>query len=116
MLPVMLAAERLDVSPKLIHVWIQQGVVRSEQRTRMSYRWVELTEADMARLDGKHDWSQFPTVRQVMGHLGCTRAAVWAMVRAGQYVAYRQAAGQCWEWRLQMVVSTTGDDQAASVV
>jgi DNA invertase Pin-like site-specific DNA recombinase len=116
LLPVMLAAERLDVSPKLIHVWIQQGVVRSEQRTRMSYRWVELTEADMARLDGKHDWSQFPTVRQVIRQRGCTRDAVWAMVRAGQYVAYRQAAGQCWEWRLQLVATAANDDQAAGVV
>lgn len=114
LLPVVLAAERLNVSPKLIHVWIQQGVLRSEQRTRMSYRWVELTEADRARLDGKHDWSEFPTVRQVMGQLGCTRDAVWAMVRAGQYVAYRQAAGQCWEWRLQSVMGIT-DDQAADV-
>jgi hypothetical protein len=116
LLPVMLAAERLSVSPKLIHVWIQQGVLRSEQRTRMSYRWVELTEADMARLDGKHDWSQFPTVRQVIRQRGCTRDAVWAMVRAGQYVAYRQAAGQCWEWRLQVVVGATGNDQVAGVV
>jgi hypothetical protein len=82
----------------------------------MSYRWVELTEADMARLDGKHDWSQFPTVRQVIRQRGCTRDAVWTMVREGQYVAYRQAAGQCWEWRLEWVASAAGNDQAASVV
>jgi len=47
-----LAAERLSVSTSLIHVWIQHGVLASEQRTTQSDRWVRLTEADILRLDG----------------------------------------------------------------
>ena len=64
---------------------------------------MQLTEADVARLDGQHDWSQFPTVRQVMGQQGWSREEVWAQVRAGAYVAYRHPSGGRWEWRLQPV-------------
>lgn len=97
------AARRLGVSPALIHVWIHQGVLASEQRTVMSYQWVELTETDVGRLDGQRDWSCFPSVREVMRATGLGREEVWAEVRAGAYVAYRQAAGRRWEWRLQQV-------------
>jgi hypothetical protein len=101
LLPVRLAAERLGVSTSLIHVWIQQGVLLSEQRTVQSDRWVHLSEADVARLDGRHDWSRFPTVRQVMCKQGWSREQAWQAVRAGSYIAYRQANGQQWEWRLR---------------
>ena len=95
------AAERLGVSPGLISVWITQGVLDSRQRTARSYRWVSLHDADVARLKGEQDWSAFPTVRQVMQERQVTREQVWAWVRAGEYEAYRQAAGQRWEWRLR---------------
>ena len=110
LLPVSLAAERLGVSPSLIHVWIQQGALASEQRTVQSYRWVRLTPADLARLDGQHDWSRFPTVRRVMRERGWSRDQVWDAVRAGVYRAYRHPAGQHWEWRLQ---ATTPSPAAA---
>lgn len=97
------AARRLGVSPALIHVWIHQGVLASAQRTVMSYQWVELTETDVARLDGRRDWSCFPSVREVMRATGRGRKEVWAAVRAGAYVAYRHAAGRRCEWRLQQV-------------
>lgn len=101
---VAVAAQRLGVSSSLVHVWLQQGALtseQSEQRTRQSYRWVRLTAADLARLDGRHDWCRFPTVRQVMRERGWSRAETWTQVRAGAYLAYRHAAGQHWEWRLQ---------------
>jgi DNA invertase Pin-like site-specific DNA recombinase len=97
------AARRLGVSSALIHVWIQQGVLASAQRTAMSYQWVELSDADLTRLNGQQDWSCFPSMREVMRATGLGREAIWAAVRAGIYVAYRQAAGQRWEWRLQQV-------------
>lgn len=101
LVPVALAAEQLGVSSSLIHVWIEQGVLTSEQRVCQSYRWVRLSEADQARLAGQHDWSHFPTVRQVMREQGASRAEVWDQVRAGAYRAYRHPVGQCWEWRLE---------------
>jgi len=110
------AARQLGVSPALIHVWIQQGVLESEQRAPGSYRWVRLTEHDRDRLDGRHDWRQFPTVRQVMREYGCTRETVWAWVQAGRYVAYRQGTGQRWEWRLQAMTAEGALLTAASVV
>jgi len=116
MMPVRLAAERLGVSPSLIHVWIGQGVLRSVQRTVQSYRWVHLSEADHARLDGQHDWSHFPRVREVMRREGWSRAEVWERVRAGQYVAYRHATRQRWEWRLQATNAGTVPQATAGVV
>ncbi len=107
---VAVAAQRLGVSSSLVHVWLQQGALtseQSEQRTRQSYRWVRLTVADVARLDGQHDWCRFPPVRQVMQERGWSRAEAWAHVRAGEYLAYRHPAGQHWEWRLQALPPTT---------
>ncbi len=101
LLPVSLAAERFGVSRSLIHVWIEQGALVSEQRTMQSDCWVRVTAEDVARLDGGHDWSQFPSVRHVMQQRGWCRDQAWQAVRAGQYVAYRHRAGQHWEWRLQ---------------
>jgi hypothetical protein len=82
------------VSPALVHVWIKQGVLESSQRTALSYQWVRLTDSDLTRLTGEQDWRAFPTVRQVMRERGTTREEVWAWVQAGEYEAYRQAAGQ----------------------
>jgi DNA invertase Pin-like site-specific DNA recombinase len=100
-MPVALAAERLGVSRSLVHVWVSLGALVGEQRVAASKRWVRLTAADAARLDGRHDWRRFPTVRQVMRDQGWSRAEVWARVRAGEYVAHRHPTRQRWEWRLQ---------------
>ncbi len=108
LLPVRLAAERLGVSTSLIHVWIQHGVLVSEQRTTQSHRWVRLTEADAARLRGQRNWSRFPTVRQLMRERNWSCQQVWEAVRAGSYVAYRQRAGQHWEWRLRASRTPSG--------
>ncbi len=105
LVPVRQAARQLGVSPSLIHVWIQHGVLASDQRTVQSYRWVRLTAEDIARLDGHHDWSQFPTVQEIMRQEGSDREAVWDRVRAGSFVAYRHATGQRWEWRLRATES-----------
>jgi DNA invertase Pin-like site-specific DNA recombinase len=109
------AARQLGVSPSLVHVWIEQGVLESEQRTSLSYRWVRLSEHDRARLAGQHDWSCFPTVREVMQAYGYSREQVWSLVRAGAYLAYRQAAGQRWEWRLQQLRSSTSNGADSAV-
>lgn len=113
-LPVALAAARLGVSRSLIHVWIKLGVLVREQRTWQSYCWVTLNEADVARLDGAHAWSQFPTVRAVMQAHGWDRAMLWARVRDGEYRAYRHQRGQCWEWRLQSLNGATPNTRSTT--
>ncbi|HEU5423355.1 MAG TPA: recombinase family protein, partial [Nitrolancea sp.] len=100
-MPVALAAERLGVSRSLVHVWVGLGALVGEQRVAASKRWVRLTAADAARLDGKHDWGHLPTLRQVMRERGWDRTETWARVRAGEYVAHRHPTRQRWEWRLQ---------------
>ena len=100
-MPVALAAERLGVSRSLVHVWVGLGALVGEQRVAASKRWVRLTAADADRLDGRHDWSAFPTLRQVQREQGWDRAELWARVRTGEYVAYRHPTRQRWEWRLQ---------------
>lgn len=109
------AARQLGVSRSLVHVWIEQGVLLSEQRTALSYRWVQLSEQDQARLDGRHDWSCFPSVREVMQANGQSREQVWEMVRAGGYIAYRQAAGSRWEWRLEQRGAAGGNEADTDV-
>lgn len=103
LMPVALAAERLGVSPSLVQVWLTLGALAGEQRVAASKRWVRLDEEDLARLDGRHDWSQYPTARQVMRQQGWSRAALWARVRAGAFVAYRHPTAAHWEWRLRQV-------------
>lgn len=101
LLPVSLAAERLGVSTSLIHIWIQHGVLACDQRTTLSKRWVRLTDADVLRLDGRHDWHRFSTIDQIMRKQRWSRDRVWQAVRDGTYVAYRHRSGQHWEWRLR---------------
>jgi len=101
LLPVSLAAERLGVSTSLIHVWIQHGVLAGDQRTALSKRWVRLTETDVIRLDGRHDWGRLSTINQVMRKERWSREQVWQAVRDGAYIAYRQRSGQLWQWRLR---------------
>ena len=60
-----------------------------------------MTEADVIRLDGQHDWHRFSTINRVMSNEQWTRELVWAAVRAGTYVAYRHRAGRHTEWRLR---------------
>jgi hypothetical protein len=101
LIPVATAARLLGVSSSLIHVWADHGAIASEQRRTCSYRWVHLTEADVARLTGGQQCGHWPSLRDVMREHGCTGAEVWALVRAGHYVAYRCFAGRHWEWRLR---------------
>ena len=100
LVPVATAARLLHVSTSLIHVWADHGALASEQRAACSYRWVDLTEEDMARLTGGVECPHLPTLRDVMRERSCTGEEVWALVRAGHYVAYRCFVGRHWEWRL----------------
>jgi DNA invertase Pin-like site-specific DNA recombinase len=96
------AATRLGVTPSLVHLWVQHGIIRCDQRCRCSKQWVELTDADITRLDGSADVEGVPTVTEVAEETGLDRDAVWARVRQGDYIAFRSSRGHGqWEWHLQ---------------
>jgi DNA invertase Pin-like site-specific DNA recombinase len=96
------AARRLGVSPSLVHLWVQHGIISCDQRCSRSKLWVRLTDTDIARLDGSTDVSGLPTLTEVAEATGMEREAIWARVRRGDYVAFRTSRGRGqWEWRLQ---------------
>ena len=52
LVPIAVAAERLGVSPSLVHVWVRHGVLRHDQHRSASRVWVRLDADDLARLNG----------------------------------------------------------------
>ena len=110
------AAEMLKVSPSLIHLWAKMGILVYDQRVSASKRWVRVTEADLARLDGSMDYAHLPTITEVMMEKDLTRDEVWELVRTGQFVAYRSRYGGNWEWRLKSVDLTEKEEQISCVV
>ena len=100
-------AQRLAVSPSLVHVWVQHGILEYDQRQSASRVWVRLNEGDLARLTGGSAITpEMPTFAEVMRTENLSRDALWERVRAGQYHAFRVSHGQCWEWRLQRSASS----------
>jgi DNA invertase Pin-like site-specific DNA recombinase/murein DD-endopeptidase MepM/ murein hydrolase activator NlpD len=101
LVPVRLAAARLGISTSLVLVWVAHGVLHGDQREPGSFRWIAVTEADVARLSGAAPSAGLATLEQIAAERGIARQAVWELVRAGEYVAYRVRQGQVWAWRLQ---------------
>ena len=58
------AARRLGVSPSLVHLWVQHGIISCDQRCSRSKLWVRLTDTDIALLDGSADVSRLPTLTE----------------------------------------------------
>src|SRR3954467_14282911 len=106
LIPAKAAAQRLGVSPSLIHVWVGHGVLDHDQHRPSSKVWVRLSEDDLARLDGSSALGpDLPSLGQVMHREGFSRDALWDRVRQGEYRAFRVAHGQGWEWRLQRQIT-----------
>jgi DNA invertase Pin-like site-specific DNA recombinase len=102
LIPAKTAAQRLGVSPSLIHVWVGHGVLDHDQHRSSSKVWVRLSEDDLARLNGSSALGpDLPSLEQVMRSEEISRDAVWNRVRHGEYQAFRVAHGQCWAWHLQ---------------
>ncbi len=106
LVPAKTAARLLGVSPSLIQLWVQHGVLRCDQRCPASKLWVQLTAKDRARLNGSTREQGLLPRSTVMKQHGITGEAVWDLVRQGCHVAYRIAQGQRWEWRFQSVVES----------
>ena len=95
------AAERLGVSPALVQIWTQHGVLSCDQRCTGSKLWIRLTDDDIARLDGSADVSDLPSLTELMNETGLPRDTLWSQVRRGLYTAFRTSRGRGqWEWRL----------------
>lgn len=97
------AARVLNVSSSLINLWIRAGVLKFDQRVPNSKVWVRVTQGDIARLNGRANCQHLPTINEIMQAQTLSRDEVWALVRAGHYLAYRLAIGKGWEWRLEKV-------------
>ena len=96
------AAQRLSVSPSLVPLWTQRGILVHDQRQTASRVWVRLDEDDLARLGGSSPLApHLPTFGEVMRAENLSHDALWDRVRRGDYRAFRMRRGQCWEWRLQ---------------
>lgn len=106
-------AKRLGISPSLVQIWVQHGILACDQRCPCSKQWIQLTDADIARLDGSAEVGGLPTLTEVAEDMGVERDAVWARVRRGNYIAFRTTRG-CgqWEWRLKERSAT--DEMAPS--
>jgi DNA invertase Pin-like site-specific DNA recombinase len=102
LVPVTAAAQRLHVSPSLVHVWVQHGVLQHDQRHSASRVWVRLTGDDLARLDGSSPIAAgLPSFAEVMQAEHLSRDALWDRVRHGEYRAFRVPHGRVWHWHLQ---------------
>jgi len=105
LLSVRAVAERLNVSPASVNLWIIHGVLAHDQRVNGSKRWVRLDSEDVARLDGSFDGDHLPTIHDVMATCGSTAEDVWQLVRDGQCVAYRVRKGNNWQWRIEQIAT-----------
>lgn len=110
------AAERLGISPSLVQVWVQHGVLSCDQRCPGSKQWVRLTTEDITRLDGSAEPTGLPTLTQVVEETGLERDAVWERVRQGDYIAFRTPRGRGqWEWRLKANRATKRNAEPSAV-
>jgi hypothetical protein len=95
------AAERLQVSPSLVNLWVKRGVLLHDQRMPASKVWVRLTEEDFARLTGTSTEAPgLPTFKSVMAQMGLSQKDLWEQAANGRYIPYRVRRGQTWQWHL----------------
>jgi hypothetical protein len=98
------AAERLQISPSLVNLWVKHGVLRHDQRVTASKVWVELSQEDFARLTGASpEAPSLPTLKSIREQNGLSLRELWHQISLGHYLPYRARRGQTWEWRLKKV-------------
>jgi DNA invertase Pin-like site-specific DNA recombinase len=100
--PIAVATGQLGVSPSLVHVWVQHGVLQYDQHRPASRVWVRLNADDLVRLNGSSPAaSSLPSFAEVQRMRCLSREALWDRVRHGEYQAFRVRHGQLWHWHLQ---------------
>jgi DNA invertase Pin-like site-specific DNA recombinase len=102
------AAERLQVSPSLVNVWVRHGVLHHDQRVPSSKVWVRLNDADIARLTGiVPEAGTLPSFKSILRQTGLAPEELWQRVTEGHYLPYRVRRGQTWQWHLEDLGTTT---------
>lgn len=103
--PIAVAAGQLGVSPSLVHVWVQHGVLQYDQHRPASRVWVRLGADDLARLNGSSSAAlSLPSFAEVQRIRCLSREDLWDRVRRLEYQAFRIRHGQVWQWHLQQTV------------
>ena len=111
------AAERLQVSPSLVNLWVRHGVLLHDQRVPASKVWVRLDDADVARLTGAAPQTDaLPSFRSVLQQTGLAPNELWQKVTEGHYLPYRVRQGQTWQWRLKDLRTTPPPTPASFVL
>src|SRR3954453_24194744 len=88
--PIAVAAGQLGVSPSLVHVSVQHGVLQHDQHRQASRVWVKLNADDLARLNGSSPAAlSLPSFAEVQQTRCVSREALWDQVRYGEYQAFR---------------------------
>jgi DNA-binding transcriptional regulator YdaS (Cro superfamily) len=116
LVPAKTAARLLGISPSLVQLWVQHGVLVCDQRCPASKLWVQVTANDLARLQGSTQEQGLLTRDAVAKQHGLPEQAIWELVRQGHYVAYRIAQGQRWEWRFKPIAGPNGQTRAQTKV
>ncbi len=106
LVPAKTAARLLGISPSLVQLWVQHGVLACDQRRPASKLWVQVTPQDRARLDGTTRERHLLTRQAVTKQHSLPHEAIWDLVRQGLYVAYRIAQGRRWEWRFKLGIAS----------
>jgi DNA invertase Pin-like site-specific DNA recombinase len=101
-------AAQLGVARSVVGRWCRCGFLDAEQKATLDPRWIRLTAADLARMDGTlvaqgHGrWR----LRGAQRALGLSEEALYQQLRDGTLIAYRARIGDHWEWRV-----SCADDQ-----
>lgn len=95
------AERQLGHKRKTIITWLKKGVLKGKQSHKQSPWWVELRNGDVERLSGRQDSSHLSDMQELMKRHKCDRDAIWAKVRAEEYLAWRNRKGRGWEWRFE---------------
>ena len=95
-------AAQLGVARSVVGHWCRSGFLDAEQKAALDPRWVRLTPADLARLDGTLAAQGFGRwrIREAQRALGLSEEELSQRVRAGKLIAYRARVGEHWEWRV----------------
>jgi hypothetical protein len=91
--------EQVDISRSVVGCWCRCGFLHAEQKTALDPRWIRLTEADLARLDGTRAAQGYGRwrLREAREVFSLTEEELYQRVRDGELIAYRAHIGDHWE-------------------
>src|SRR5262249_25113967 len=93
---VRVVAAQLGSTRSVVGDWCRRGFLAADQKAALDPRWIQLTVADVARLDGTLAAQGYGRwrIREAQRQLGLSEAELYQRVREGQLVAYRARIGE----------------------